>query len=106
MIAIKWKKIALILGGIAFILVVLFNLRVNLFLTAVYRGFIAFGIFFLLGVVISILFHLSIDKNTKKGINIDLKTTNENNINYDEIYNLSKDNNFEPLKLNKINSSE
>lgn len=106
----KWKKISLLLGGLSFLIVFVFNLRINLILTSFYRGVIAFCIFFLLGIIISLFFNYSFSTtvNNFKGTNIDLKTSNDedNNIDYNEIYNISNENTFKPLLFNKIESSE
>lgn len=106
MIINNWKKISLLLGGFSFVIVFLSNLRVNLILTSFFRGIIAFIIFFLVGIVISIFFYYSFDSTNLKGNNIDVKTSNEDIIDYKEIYNISNENSFKPLTFNKIESSE
>lgn len=102
---IKWKKFATLLGGVSFLIVFLFNLRVNLFWTSFLRGIISFFVFFLLGVLIHISLYFSLKNTDNKGTNIDLQSSNNDNLNFDEIYNTSKDDDFKPLEFKKIKST-
>lgn len=99
---IKRKPFALIIGFTAFFLVFLLNIKINLFFTAVVRSIIAFLIFFTLGFI----FHVIINYQGKPDLNktnknkIDLAAgNNDESLDLNEIYQTSKEEEFEPLNF-------
>lgn len=105
MMLIKWKRFAVSIGGFAFLIVFIFNLRVNLFWTSFIRGITVFIIFFILGLIIHILFYFNLVNNAHKGTNIDLESGNNDDLNFNDIYNTSNDGEFKPLEFNEIKSN-
>ncbi len=105
MMLIKWKWFAISLGGFAFLIVFSFNLRVNLIWTSFLRGITAFIIFFILGVLIHIILYFNLINTKEKGTNIDLQSTNKDDLNLDDVYNTSSVDDFRPLEFSKIEST-
>lgn len=107
MMFMKWKKFALLLGGTAFILVFLVNLRVNLFITSIKRGFIAFIVFFVLGTIIHLILYFlmkEFKQSNNKGQNLDIKSSEKDNLEFEQVYQTSQEESFQPLKFKKIDS--
>lgn len=102
---IKWKSFALLLGGIAFLLVFIANLSVNLFITSIIRGFIAFIFFFVLGSILHLILYYFInihEMSNSKGQNLDIKSSEQDNLDFNQVYQTSQEDSFRPMQFKKI----
>lgn len=103
-------KFAVTVGLLAFLPVFFINLFINLFFTALVRGFIAFIFFFLLSLALPLfVVHREIngENEQEKGKNIDFQSSEEEDQDFlNEVYQKSHQDSFQPLEFQKFEIKE
>jgi len=101
--------ISVSIAFIAFIIVFLLNWKVNLFITSLYRGIMAFLFFFVLSMILySIVFTFEMKQPKEKGNHVDVQLDEaEDQTLYDEIYQQEqtpqeKEKLFKPMEFEKV----
>lgn len=98
-------KFAVFTGILAFLLVFLMNWKINLLLTSVIRGTLAFIIFFFIGIISHLLiFQMSPKAHSEDtGEYVNLETTQQDDHNlFKEVYQTEEETTLEPLEFKKI----
>lgn len=111
MLPFKSKSFAFLIGFVAFILVFFINWTVNLFVTSILRGAIAFIVFYILAILIHFLIK-QLNANEIKNSNSKINLETDEELDFNEIYqtsdtaNESLTTNFEPIEFIRMQLKE